>query len=550
MTDTRSRAFMNSTRRASILAAALLGAAPGAQNPLPNQPSRPRLLVLVVVDQFRGDYPDLYGAQWTRGLKRLWTSGAVFPDAAYSFGRTTTCGGHATISTGTLPSKHGIIDNQWWDRAAATTVLCTDDPAAKPIGVVAPASGTHGPVLLRVPSLGEALQGAAAASRTIVITQKVRSSVMLAGRASPRTLSLWFEGNGSWSTSSAYATPGPEVADYLRQHPVSEASSDAWTKLLPLDAYRFGDAAPGELKPGLFPYSLRSPTGKTDSTFYNLWNRSPWSDAYVADFGAGLVETIRLGQGGATDLLGLGFSTLDAIGHDYGPHSHEVQDVLARLDVTLGRFLDALDRLVGRDGYVLAFSADHGVSPLPEQGSIHGFDGGRMGSSEVRQVIEATLSKVLGRGAYVPAVYGTNVYLADGVAERLLTQRPEAVAAVDAALTALRGVHTVYWRSALTATTPTDDANLAALRRSYDPTRGADLIVLPKPYWLFRPDDADHGTPHGYDTRVPLVLYGAAVKPGRYPGAAAPEDIAPTLARVVGITLPHADGRVLREAIR
>jgi arylsulfatase A-like enzyme len=269
----------------------------------------------------------------------------------------------------------------------------------------------------------------------------------------------------------------------------------------------------------------------------------------VGEFAGALTTLLALGRGEGADLLSVAFSALDTIGHDYGPHSHEVQDTLAALDETIGRLLDTLDAAVGRDRYVVAFSADHGVSALPEQAPTLGLTAGRMGSTLVRETIEAALTTVFGRGGYVVAVYGTNVYFAKGIAERVFAS-PEAKSAIAAALLQLPGVHGLYWKPDMESEAPTPDPLLRSLRRSHHRERGSDLVVLPKANWLFRPDDADHGTPHAYDVAVPIVLYGAGVKAGRYPGPAAPEDIAPTLAALLGLAIPGADGRVLDDPIK
>ena len=496
----------------------------------------PRLLVILVVDQFRGDYAEMYGQQWSRGLRRLWDGGAVFTEAAYSFGRTTTCGGHATITTGTFPATHGVIDNSWFDRASGQSVYCTQDPSARPVSAGVAVSGAHGPAQLLAPTIGDALVLLSAGkSRVVAISPKVRSAVMLAGRGGPNTLAVWSENSGSWWTSSAYRSDRwPEVVDYVRAHPLA-ATYQTWTTLLAPSAYRFADDAPGEINPRVFPHPVRAP---------GEWSRSPASDTYVGDLAIALTDKLRLGQGDAIDVLALGFSALDVIGHDYGPHSHEVQDTLARLDVTIGRLLDALDRTVGPTRYVMALSSDHGVSALPEQAGLHGFTAGRVGAGDVRQATDKALAETFGPGNYVVGVYGTNVYFVPAVANRILSSG-EARKAVTAALERLPAIERTYWRDDLLSTSPTNDAMLASLRRSYHPERSADLIVLPKPHWLLRADDADHGTPHQYDTHVPLVFYGTGIKAGRHSTAATPADLAPTLASIAGITLPRIDGQNL-----
>ncbi len=297
-----------------------------------------------------------------------------------------------------------------------------------------------------------------------------------------------------------------------------------------------------------FPHALQSPSGKPDKAFVSAWEHSPWSDAYIADMATALVTTLKLGQTGGTDMLALSFSALDLVGHEFGPRSHEVQDVMARLDVALGKLLDTLDKSVGTGRYVVALSADHGVAPIPEQATALGMSAGRLRTADLRAAAQASLAKLLGEGTFYGGFSETNLYLTPGTIEALRAHAG-AVEAFKAAMTAVPGVARVYGPDELNATTPTDDAVLDAVRRGYFAGRSGDFVVIPKPYWTVVGAGTTHGTPYGYDQRVPVVFYGAGIEPGRYLTPATPVDIAPTLAAVVGLTLAETDGRVLADAL-
>ena len=261
-----------------------------------------------------------------------------------------------------------------------------------------------------------------------------------------------------------------------------------------------------------------------------------------------LIEAFELGAGDRTDYLAIGFSAVDYIGHRFGPRSHEVQDALVRLDRTLGRLLETLDARVGRNRYTVALSADHGVSPVPEQAAARGVDAGRLETDGLEAAVEALLASRLGPGPQVAALRGLELYFEPGVYESLRADQ-YGLQAVLALLKRTPGVWRVYQGARLQDGAAQRDPITRAAALSYYDGRSGDLILVPKPYWISPGLAASHGSPFPYDTRVPVVLYGAGVAPGRHAVSATPADIAPTLAAIAGVTLPDADGRVLAAAL-
>jgi predicted AlkP superfamily pyrophosphatase or phosphodiesterase len=528
------------------------GRAPSAGAADQSRADPPRLVVILVADQFRADYVQMYGQQWTHGLRRLFDRGAVFRRAAYPYAGSVTCPGHSTIGTGTLPFVHGMISNSWYDRASRRTMLCTNDPQASAVAFGGARGGEHhGPRALMAPTFADELRRQAKRPPNIVsISLKPRSSIGLGGHGGPGTIIVWEEDNGTWSTSDRFTkTPWPEVDRFVTDHPIARSYGQTWTKLLPESAYLNADDAPAENTPipwgRTFPHTLESPSGKPDNLFVNAWERSPWSDEFLADLAGDLIEKLKLGSLPGTDMLAVSFSALDLVGHEFGPRSHEVQDMLARLDVTIGRLLTAIDRAVGTN-YVLAFSADHGVATIPEQ--VEGAKAGRLSSNAIRQAAEAAIGNVLGPGPHVATLVESHLSLTPGTFDRLRA-KPGAVESVKQAMAAVPGVGLVYSVDELTSAAATDDPMLRAWRLSYYPGRGGDFVISPLPNFLARATGTTHGTPYDYDVRVPVVLFGARIRPGQYDQAASPVDIAPTLAWFTGVTLRQTNGRVLGEAI-
>jgi hypothetical protein len=506
------------------------------------QVTRPALLVLVVVDQFRADYVDTYGHQWTDGLRDIFQQGAVFINARVPYALARTCTGHSSIATGTLPSTHGMVDNEWFDRTTGRFVGCTDDPSAGPL-TLGPgrASERHSAHHLRAPTLAEELRRQAASPPYVIsLALKPRSAISLAGHGGARTMAIWEEDSGTWASSTSYATvPTADITGFLAAHPAQAARGAVWERRLPVEAYLYDDRAPGEPVSGVFPHSLRPSWG---APFTPIWDASPFSDAYVGDFAVSLVDTFDLGQHAGTDLLLLGFAALDYVGHAYGPNSHEVQDVLARLDVVLGRLLSTLDQTIGRDRYVLALTSDHGVANLPVNA------GGRVHVSAVGRAVDATISAALGRRPAVRAISGSSIYLAPGMLDTIRS-RPPLRDTIDRALRNVPGIARTFWGDHLIGTEPTGDDLLAAVRSSYVPDRSGDLLFVPERNWVISEAGTNHGTPYEYDTRVPLALIGGRISAGRHAALSSVLDVAPTLAALAGIRLPRAQGRVLTEAV-
>jgi hypothetical protein len=508
----------------------------------------PRLLVVLVVDQMRADYVDWYGKNWRAGLARLFKQGADFRNAAYPYLNTVTCAGHATIGTGAYPKTHGMVLNGWYDRRSGKVTSCTDDATQPLVAYGTPSlGGGDSAAKLEVPSLADELRVQLSPSpRVVTLSMKARSAIMLAGHAA--TSATWV-GSGGFTTSKAFtAAPVVAVTQALAKIPLRLSGLPVWTPLLGAKAYAHVDDAAEEAPPRgwsrTFPHPLQ---GEGDVESMANWARSPWADEHLAQVGLELVKTLSLGKGQSVDYLGLSFSILDIVGHAYGPRSHEVQDVLARLDVTIGRLLAGLDRLVGRNNYVVALTADHGVAPFPEQMSALGLPAGRVPMDRVKVELEAAIAKELGGQNHVAQILYTDIYLNPGVYEKLLA-KPGAIERTKAALVALPGVVDVFHAGQLSEV-PAAEGHLRAAALSYFPGRSGDIILVPGPHWMTVSSGTTHGTSNEYDQRVPLVLAGPGIKAKRHFRRVSPADLAPTLGHMVGVTLPSADGKPLTEVL-
>jgi predicted AlkP superfamily pyrophosphatase or phosphodiesterase len=523
--------------------------------------SRPKLVVVLVVDQMRADYVNNFHSQWTGGLARLVNQGAWFTNARYPYLTTVTCAGHATISTGRVPEVHGIVANSWYDREARKSVTCTADPKVTDVAYDRTTSGGDSAWRLEAPTFSDELreQGTQPV-RVVSFSLKARAAIMLAGHKADAI--AWFDAaTGAWASSTAYGNSAA-VGAYVNAHPVAEDFGKTWAPVPPDEKFVFNVAPTGRQKIagwGLdFPHPLNGGDATSPgSVFYSEWEASPYSSEYMVRMADTTVDSLKLGQSAGTDYLALGLSSLDVIGHATGPYSHEVQDTLSELDRSLGELFEHLDRTLGAGNYVVALSADHGVAPLPEEGASQGLDGGRASDRAIAEAAENVLDTRWGGSGHVASTVEGDLSLAPGDYDHLRGDS-DAMKEVLTAILQVPGVARVLRSDELAARADAKDAIWSAARRSHFAGRSGDLIIVLKPYWIYSEPSRNgapglgttHGSAYDYDQRVPVILYGWGVRHGEFARAAAPMDIAPTLADLCGVRMPGSDGRVLREALQ
>jgi predicted AlkP superfamily pyrophosphatase or phosphodiesterase len=524
--------------------------------------ARPKLVVMLVVDQMRADYVDKFQGQWTGGLKRLVEEGAWFREAAYPYAATETCVGHSTISTGAFPATHGMVANEWWDREKQKSVTCTSDPNVKNAGYGgASVKGGDSAARMLMPAFAEELKyQSGGGTRVVTFSLKARAAITMAGHQGDAV--TWFDqATGSWTTSSAYPVAA-FVEEYAKAHPVANDYGKTWTPLLPKSSYLYEETAVGAVPPTgvgpAFPHTLRGKpdSSAADAAFYQQWQGSPFAETYLAEMAEDAVDKLGLGKGAGTDYLGVSFSSVDYVAHAFGPRSWEVQDELARLDRDLADFLAHLDKAVGRGNYVVALSADHGGAPIPEDLQKTGVDAGWLNLAEVKERVEKALEPLNYAKPAVADIGGSDVYFTSGTYDKLKAD-PAAMSAVIEAIESVPGVANVYRGEELEDRPATESPIRRAEAASFLKSRSGDLLIVPKPFWPWdfstpgrpRQYGTTHGTPYYYDQRVPVLLMGYGIRPGEYYGAITPADIAPTLALLCGITLAPRDGRVLGEAL-
>jgi predicted AlkP superfamily pyrophosphatase or phosphodiesterase len=522
---------------AVILALSSLAAAPQAPRPRPGPPEI-RLVLLIAVDQFRYDYLTRFRSDFTSGLARLLTQGAVFTDANLEHYPTVTAIGHATMLTGATPSVSGIIGNDWFDRETGTQVQSITDTTVKPIG--APEAATASPRRLLVSTLGDELKLAAAAPkgsdtspRVIGMSLKDRSAVMPAGRGADAA--YWLDTkSGAFVSSTYYMTDAPAwVKAFNDRHLADAHLGQEWTPLSP---------------PAV---SLKQLPKERGTPFYEAVFASPFGNELLLEFASNALSHERMGQRGVTDLMSVSFSSNDSVGHTYGPESPQVRDITIRTDRIIGQLLDRVDKAVGLQHTLVALTADHGVAPLPENLAARSMPGGRMANKELFGAIQKGLEARYGPGEWLASTAGSSPYLNYALLEQKKLNPEEVRRVAAAAALAVPHVTRVYTRDQLQRGDVGDDRIGRRVVRGFNMQRSGDLEIILEPFWMRATSGTTHGTPYNYDAHIPLVIMGPPIKPGVYSDPVALNDLAPTLATILKVQPPSgSSGRVLTEAIK
>jgi predicted AlkP superfamily pyrophosphatase or phosphodiesterase len=542
---------------------------------------RPRLVLLIVVDQFRYDYLERFGDLFgPNGFRRLLRDGASWTQSNYDQMPTYTAPGHATMMTGAYPAESGIIGNEWLDRPTGKRITSVTDDSVKLLGGNATDPGAS-PVRLMASTVGDELRLATNdRAKVIGISVKDRSAILPAGRHA--NAAYWFSvSSGTMVSSTYYFNQLPAWATaFNAAKPADKYFGAKWERLLPEDEYlkRAGpDITPWENvstswgDTNSFPHTITGGEKAPGKNFYTALDYSPFLNDILESFAEQAITNEQLGQDDDTDVLTVSFSANDYVGHRFGPYSQEVMDVSLRTDRNIATLLDFIDSKVGLANTLVAMTADHGVAPIPEHAAALGLGGGRVQFASVMGKVEAAITARYNPQGKTPdpsADYllkfkegstmhqwfiNNNIYFNFDALKRDNVNVEEFSELVVAAALSVPGIARAFSRVQLMrgATSITDPIERRALHSFY-PARSGDVVLVAEPYkYIAETITATHGSPYSYDTHVPTIIMGPGVNPGRYLEAATPADIAPTLSALLRITAPtNSTGRVLVEALK
>ncbi len=518
--------------------------------------TKPKLVLVLSIDQMRFDYLTRFNSLYKGGFRRLHDQGAVFVNAKYRHANTETGPGHSVILSGRHASHSGIVANSWYDPFLKKSINVVDDPVQMPVGGKGRGAS---PVNFIGFTVGDVLKRDSPQSRVVGVSMKDRSAILMGGRRADAA--YWFENEGgNFITSTYYMAGAPEwLKQWNARKFADQYSGKLWQRLLPdtkvYEKYAGADAVDGEWdrKDIVFPHRIReSPPAKG---YYEDFRRTPFADEMVMQAALEAMKAHGLGEDGITDILAIGFSATDVIGHTYGSDSQEAMDQLLRLDQTLGKLFEEIDRRVGAGQTWVVLSADHASMPLVEVAQAKGLPAKRFRSDAVEAVVKQALAKHFPGVPGLIANYDSpNFYLNDSIVAANKLKRRAVETVVVKALEATGLFESVYTHADILNPEKQDDPHLPLIRNSFFEPRSAHIIATPKPY-VYISDNVGgtgHGTPHDYDRHIPVIFLGAPVKAGSYSIPSGPEDIAPTLAGMLGLKglEKESDARVLQEMLK
>ena len=515
--------------------AASLALPPGAAASAYN--ARPKLVVVIVIDQFRADYLERYHDQFSEGGFRVFLDrGAYFTDCNYDYANTRTGPGHATLFTGSYTSGHGIVANEWWDPQKKKRVTSVEDDATKLLGASTSSPGAS-PHNLRSDTLGDELKLATGGkARVFAVSLKDRAAVLPAGFAGDAA--YWIDPKtGAWITSTYYRQDLPEWAsNFNNSHRADKYWNREWKDA---DGHSLGSTAP------------RGGQDGKAAGFYEVVGATPFANEYQLEFAKELVLYEKLGAGRATDLLAISLSANDILGHRVGPDSPQMRSMALELDRQLAEFITFLGHQVGLANVWMALSADHGVAPLPEFARQLRLPAENLDISAKRAQINSLLSRKYNRTAdYLLDLDYPLAWLNDEAFASAV--RKEADAETEAGEAMTQAGFVGYFTKSQLAHGGTPNTEVGRrYAHSYSPEGGWYVMGIPSPFQVGTSKGTDHATPFSYDTHGPLAFYGLAFQPGVYRTHAEPVDLVVTLASLLGINPPaKATGRVLTEALQ
>src|SRR5271156_1304704 len=509
--------------------------------------AHPKLVVVIIIDQFRGDYLERYRTQFGEGgFRMLLDHGANFTDCNYDYANTRTAPGHATLFTGAYSNGHGIVANEWWDAKKKKMVTSVEDDDTKLVGLAPdqakpdqakddkdkPGASPHN---LLADTLGDELKLATQGkSRVFSVSLKDRAAVLPGGFAADSA--YWIDPkSGAWLTSTYYRNDLPKWAhDFNAANRAAKYWDRDWKN-------NNGDV--------LRSTAHRNSKDGSDAGFYEVVGSTPFANEYELEFAKELIVYENLGAGKATDLLAISLSPNDILGHQVGPDSSEMAAMALALDRELADFFNFLGHQVGLANTWIALSADHGVAALPDAAKKLRIPAANLDAGKLEaQINSALTTKFSHTASYIKFDYPV-AWLDQAAFPNARVKERDPESAVGEAMKQA-GLRDYFTKSQLAAGEVPDTSLGRKFLHSYSPEGGWYVKGVPEIYTVGSSKGTDHASPYTYDTHVPLAFYGLPFRPGTYRTHAEPVDLAATLASLLGINAPtHAVGRVLTEAL-
>lgn len=514
---------------------------------------RPKLVVGIVVDQMKMEYLYRFSDDFTpNGFNRLISNGYTFHNMHYNYMPTYTAPGHASIYTGATPSTHGIIGNDWYNKATGKDLYCTDDLSVTTLGDGTDKEGAMSPKNLLSTTITDELRMATNfKGKVIGLSIKDRGAILPAGHFA--NWAFWYSKTGAFISSTFYGTSLPDwLTDFNNEKRYLNYINKGWSLLKPLSAYNESladdNAYEGKLdkaNPPVFPYDLNKMYKEKGA---DVLRTTPFGNDLLADLAMKTIEKEQLGKDDTTDFLAVSFSSTDYIGHTFGPRSIELQDTYLRLDETIAQFLNYLDKTVGKDNYLLFLTADHAGAENPNYLKDNKYN---VKNISTKDIVEALNKHSIDTyGVNLVLDYSNfNIYFDKNIIKDKGLDLSKVKQSFKDFLMTQEQVKRVYTEEEILSSTG-NDYYLNFIAKGYDPQQNGELVVLDKTgYMEYQATGTTHGSPNSYDTHVPLLFYGWNVSKGEEYSKKHITQIAPTLSQMLKIPFPNGTESEVLESI-
>ncbi len=514
----------------------------------------PKLIVGIVVDQMRYDYLTRFETKFGEdGFIRLIKNGFNCKNHHFNYVPTYTGPGHASIFTGTSPSNHGIISNNWYDKFSDKSVYCTSDVNVKSIGVNS-SSERMSPKRMKTTSVADQLKlQTQGESKVIGVSIKDRGAILPAGHSA--NVAYWFRGknDGKFITSSYYKNELPKwVKSFNKKIPTYLKT---WKTLVPIDEYiesgaddsNFEEPFKGKDKP-VFPYDLKKLSSKNKG--FDIIKMTPFGNEMLTDFAIASVKNEGMGKDEITDFLTLSYSSPDYIGHQFGVNSVEIEDTYLRLDKELSRLFNYLDEQVGVGEYTIFLTADHGAVNVPNYLKSKGIPAGYFNNNDFEEKVkEALLSKYNVRGL-IKNISNNQIFLNRELIKQSNLNLIEIQEYLALEIVLFKHIDKAFTSYALSQSQFESGVG-ELVQNGFHQKHSGDIVFVLEPAVISYPEKGStHGSSFSYDTHVPLLFYGKGITKGETLQKTEVIDIAPTISSLLGISFPNGcTGRPLEKVL-
>jgi predicted AlkP superfamily pyrophosphatase or phosphodiesterase len=519
-------------------------------------PEEPKLIIALVVDQMRYDFIYRYWEKFEEnGIRKLVGSGTFCKNASYNYLINETAVGHSTISTGALPSHHGIISNKWYDNLRDEIIYCVGDEKVRTVGG-SYESGLSSPRNLLASTIGDEIN-LASNFRSKVMGVALDNSAAILSAGHSADCAYWYDdATGNWISSTYYLDSLPGWVRKFNEKQLPESYlSRQWQTLIPIGQYTESGTDTSEFEIGLngrcvFPYDLDklSKTGRNERDYSRL-KFTPFGNVLTRDFATALIMNEELGKDDYTDYLCIGFSANEYIGKQFGSNSVEVQDAMLRLDQEISHFLEFIDQFVGLHNTLIILTSDHGLAYTPDYLSSRKIPSGEFNPYSALSLLGSYLNAIYGKGDWIRFYYGQQIYLNHDLIETSGISYQEIQEHTAQFMIQFEGVSNAVTSYTL-QTSNFSEGIFHKMQNGFHQKRSGDVIINLAPGWTEKINGESYHSSYLGDNHVPLVWYGWKIKRSTVTRPVKMIDVAPTISYFLNIARPNVStGDIILELV-